>query len=760
MFRDRALPTLFLVSTVVVAFEVALTRICSVLLKYHVSFAVVSMAVLGLGLGGFLGYALARRDSERAAGLARLGIVTLAPAILAALATLLRLPFARHWPLLLFLVLPVFVAAGLFQSLLLRARAERIGPLYAADLAGGALGALLAVVGLDVLGGPVNAALVLAVLAAGTAWMWTRGAGRAGRLAPALLVLACGAVGVQRAVGGLDVRWERAPDKLLTQLMRARPEGTPHLVPELARWDAYSRVDVLELATLGGVQRQVFIDGETPTPMLAADPVAPNAAGVPMRESLAALAFRLQPPRRLLSIGSGGGYDVVLGRSFGAREVDAVELNAGVLHVVEAARRFTGDVYRQPGVRLHHAEGRLFVRRAAPGGYDAIVMALAQSLAGNLREYALSENYLYTRQAFEDYLRALRPDGTLALLVSSAPVRDKLLRTALEVLEARGADAAACVAALSSPRESPYDHLVLVRATPFPPALRAALGEEVERRGYAVRHLPAGIRPGAPTQTPASLDGGGRLHLEPASDDRPFFFNLERRAPGALRLLLGITLALLVVALGALGLRLRRPAAGDATPGRGPALRAAVYFVTLGLAFMMVEVLVLQKSIRIIGFPTLNLGLVLAVFLVAAGSGSAASPRLHGRGALRLALVGLAAGLVFLVPLLDALESPLERLPLAARCVALGLLLFPFGFAMGLPFPTGVRLLPAAARGLIPWYWGLNGVASIVGSALVIAVVLEVGFTRAALLPAALYLLAPWLAPASAGSPRAERRPS
>lgn len=735
MPRHRAVVALFLVSTCVLAFEVALTRICSVLLQYHLSFAVVSMSILGLGIGGFVADALTRRDPRRSAGIAAAAIVALGPALLAALAVLLGLPFARAWPALLFLVLPVFVAAGAFQSLVLRDGAARVGTLYAADLAGGAAGAWIALGMLEGLGGPVHTALVLAVLAAGIACLWTGGAGRAGRASLVVLVATLATVVAQSATHLFDVRYERAPDKLLSRMLRPTPQGTPRLLPQLSRWDAYSRVDVLELDAPRGVQRLVFIDGETPTPMLASDPVSPNAAGVPIRDALAALPCRLQPPRHLLSIGSGGGYDVVLGKSFGADRIDAVELNAGVLQVVEAARTFTGDVYRQPGVTLHHAEGRTFVRRAEPAGYDLVLLALAQSLAGNLQEYALSENFLYTREAFDDYLRVLRPDGVLALLVSNPTVQRKLVRSALEVLEARGLPAADCVVALMSRGEVPYDHLVLVRAAPFPAAQIEALEGEIAARGYEVLQAPAPLTGSTMSLAPDAA----ALRLAPATDDRPFFFNVEPGTPGGLKALLGISLGLLAAAWFVFGVRLRRdPEARTATWGVGG------YFVLLGLAFLMVEILVLQKSIRVLGFPTLNLGLVLSVFLVSAGCGSAASQRLRSSTVLRRLLLVLGLALLGLVPLLDRLQTPLERLPLVPRCFALAAVLFPFGFAMGMPFPSGIRFLRPALRWAIPWLWGLNGVASIAGSALVVAVVLQAGFRVTVFLPAIAYVLAAW----------------
>jgi SAM-dependent methyltransferase len=672
----------------------------------------------------------------------------------------LRLSFATYWPLLVFLVLPPFVVAGAFLSLVLRANVERAGRLYAADLAGGATGALAAVAALGALRGPVNSALVLALLAAGFAWWWTRGRESARRLAPAGFALVLAALVAHAATGIFSVDYRRAPQKLLARMLHPTPQGTPHLLPKLQRWDAYSRVDVVELDTPRGVQRHVYIDGETPTPMLSANAAAPGAAALAVEEALAALPLRIratQPaphaaPRDVLSIGSGGGYDVVLARRFGAQHVDAVELNAGVLAVVAATRDFNGDVYRQPGVRAFHAEGRQFARRAAPQSYDLVLLALAQSLAGNLQEYALSECYLYTREAFIDYLRVLRPGGAVAFLVSSPAVQEKLVRTATDVLTARGLDAAQCIAAVSSPREVPYDNLVLLRADPFTPSERATLQQDVLAHGYLVAQLPPGIAPEAPRRPRLAplVPARPSASWAPATDARPFFFHLEPGTPAGLRLLLVIAWIALGAALLGLVLGLERPRTPGATPA-GPLARAAArqtrmaagaYFTLLGLGFMMVEILVLQRTLLVIGFPTLNLSLVLAIFLVAAGCGSATSMRFTRRRELALLLVVLGPALATLLPILGALHAPLDRLPLALRCVVLAAVLFPFGFAMGMPFPSGLRLLPADLRPLVPWLWGINGVASIAGSALVVAVALEAGLPVTGLLPAGLYVLA------------------
>jgi len=746
------------VSATALAFEVALTRICSVLLQYHLSFAVVSMAVLGVGLGGFAAWALVVRAERRGlqgadSTVAQAALLAFGPALVLALVVLMCLPFASAWPALLPFVLPAFACAGAFQSLALRAYATSAGRLYAADLLGGATGALLSVVAIGALGGPVNTTLVLAMLASALAWFWTREAGRLARVAPSGLALTLIATLAQALFGLFAVDYGRAPHKLLSASLRPSAQGTPHLLPQLARWDAYSRVDVLELDSPRGLQRLVFIDGETPTPMLQVDPTSPNAAGVGVTDALAALPFRLTAPKDVLSIGSGGGYDVVTARRFGATRIDAVELNAGVLAVVDAARDFTGDVYRQPGVTLHHAEGRQFARRAPAGMYDLLVLALAQSLAGNLQEYALSENYLYTREAFADYLRVLKRGGVIVLLVSNPMVQAKLVGTARDVLKARGVATDDCILALVGRGEVPYDHLVMVRSQPFTATECDAIEREVEARRYGVVHVPRAVRvPQSLLMPPVRAS----TRLVSAVDEKPFFFHLEPGTPSGLTLLLSGACVALGLACGAFGLAIHRD-----SKRRAPAVemvRTTAYFVLLGLGFLMVEVLVLQRTILFLGYPTLNLAVVLASFLVGAGCGSLASDRLARGTALRVWLGGLALALAGLMPLLSALHAPLDSVPLGIRCAVVVAILLPFAFVMGMPFPAGVRRLAPEVRTWVPWFWGLNGIASITGSALVVAVVLERGFRLTGLLPAVVYLLAAVAIPASQGTGAARRR--
>ncbi len=747
---------LFLTSFCVLVFEVSLSRICSVLLQYHMSFAVVSLTILGIGAGGFAAYT-ATRKKHSATDVATTALTLFSPALLAALATLLWLPFARFWPFLIFLLLPAFVATGAFQALVLRSFPQRAGILYGADLCGGALGALASVPAMNILGGPVNTAVAIALLGALTALGWSliRSPGvPVGQLAPArtrkvtvfLALLAASSLAAQLSHPLFDVNYERTPEKLIHRLTRPitlRPNGAPprtvvpRIVPELTRWDAYSRVDVVELNHPPLVQRRVFIDGETPTAMLPAGTKFGRGSNVLVHESLAAFPYRLLRPQSVLAIGSGGGYDVVVAKRFDAQRIDAVELNRSVLEVTDEARAFTGDVYRLPGVRLVHAEGRQFVRAAEPSTYDLVVLALAQSLAGNLQEFALAENYLYTEEAFDDYFRVLRPGGAVAILVDQPVYLKRLLSTAFAALEQHGFTPTGHVIALGSPKERPYNHLLVVRNTPYAELERQVMSRDARGRRYALFHLPTVDRSEAPQLTARELLNERAFDLSPATDDRPFFFHVSRSSPGGLVLLIGIASILVVAAW------LVTPRAALITADSSPH-RHAAFFGLLGLAFIAAEILVLQKTVLIVGFPTINLAVVLAVFLFAAGLGSACSPVIVGgsRRRLRALLLFLAAALTSIPFLLDSLHGALQGASLVSRCVVLSATLSPYAFVMGMPFPSAIRLLSGSQRHLVPWLWGINGAASILGSGIAVYVALQLGFRLTALLPAALYTLA------------------
>jgi hypothetical protein len=247
--------------------------------------------------------------------------------------------------------------------------------------------------------------------------------------------------------------------------------------------------------------------------------------------------------------------------------------------------------------------------------------------------------------------------------------------------------------------------------------------------------------------------------VEPVTDDRPFFYHFVRwrglwsgqwslwHLPGSttgqlmLAMMLGQSLvlggALILIPL-ALGGRGARP--GLAWP---TTLGFLLYFLALGTGFMLVEISFVQKYVLLLGYPTYSLSVTLFSLLVFAGAGAALSRRGFGRpSAMLLGLLACTAALVLAEALaLDAIRERLLSAPLGPRIFATVLLQLPLGLVLGMYFPTGIELLRRREPRLVPWAWGVNGVASVAGAVLAVILAMEIGFSAVALLAAGIYAI-------------------
>lgn len=265
----------------------------------------------------------------------------------------------------------------------------------------------------------------------------------------------------------------------------------------------------------------------------------------------------------------------------------------------------------------------------------------------------------------------------------------------------------------------------------------------------------------------AAIDTGTQRHfyeyypylVSPVSDDQPFFFKFHRWSslwganvarPGyeaiyggepiglfvllALLLETSIVVALLVL-LPLLFVRRKE------LKERG-APRRFLYFASLGVGFILVEVSYLQGFVLFLGHPIYSLTVTLSSFLFFAGLGAWCSGKLRaGAGLVRAAVLGIAAVLVLYAFLLPEVFRACLSLPDAQRILLSVALLAPLNFLMGIPFPTGIRLVEARAPRFIPWAFGVNGGASVVGSILCIILAISLGFQAVALLAAAIYVI-------------------
>ena len=761
---------LALVSLATLVLELTLTRLFSATMFYHFAFLAISLALFGSGASGVFLYVLrprleglaaspGERQDPRPDPFSRLVAVfcaLFAATTVLALAVILSHPLNPAAPGLGTLAslawiygaaaLPFFFS-GCVVTLAITAWAAQISRLYLYDLAGAAAGCLLLVPLLGLLGA-IDTVLVVAVLALLGGLLLSRE-----RFLLPLLAIAIALVPVNRASSWLALR---------------ESKGLSEQGLLFSRWNSFSRVTVVQPEDAD--RQLIFIDSDAATVIYRDG--SDNRRHAALRDRIEGLAYHLGRRGKVLIIGPGGGVDVIIARLNGASDVSAVELNPLVARDVMSSEPFlgfSGRLYQQPGVRLFVDDGRSFLRRSRES-YDLVVATMVDTWAATAAgAFALSENNLYTVEAFSDYLERLAPDGMLSMTRWHQTPPDQLLRLLTlgrEVLARRGAaDPARHFVVVRGPDEGmPLTMAtVLLKKSPF-------TADEVERAEgfarrlglellYTPRTRPANDLTRLITAAdPEELWRGFPSNIEPPRDNSPFFFQsvrleklLSRRwAFGEWRRtnlgtvvlfgLVGIT-SLVVAAfiLGPLVLVRRRL---RATPRRGR-LAFLLYFAALGVGFIVVEVVLLQKSVLFLGHPAYALTVVLFSLLFCSGLGSLLSGRIPEASLpaampkLLLLVVGLiVASVLALSPLFYALVhlGASWRVPITVLALA------PLGLALGVPMPSGIRLLARRAPELVPWAWGVNGAASVLGSVGAIALAMVWGFDQALLVAALVYL--------------------
>ena len=763
---------LFFVALATLMYEILLTRIFSVTMMYHFAFVALSVALFGMTVGALAVYLKPawfphELTAQRLAAWSAAFPLVLVFSFL----TELSIPFRIHPSIvaiygivLTYVVIALpFVASGICVCLALTRYPRDVGRLYAADLAGAALGCVLLVYTLELTDAP-TAVFVVAFLAG---------------LGAIAFATAARARGLQRlavwttlALGGFAAAHTALVWKQFPVLRILYIRGSFEARPLYEKWNSYSRVRVngdrnAEVTPTGwglserlpperrAHQLQMDLDVSAGTVMtgFSGDTSTLQHLGYDITN----IGYWIRPDARVLIVGAGGGRDVLSALTFGARSVDAVELNKDVLRTVNGKfGDFTGHLDRDPRVRFVNDEARSYLARQS-GGYDVLQISLIDTWAATAAgAFVLSENSLYTREAWRVFLSRLNERGILS-------VSRWYFRGGPSEMYRLAALASASLrdAGIASPR----DHLVIVRnmrlankpdvpdgvgtllasRTPFSAGDLDRLEAECRRLGFDVVLSPRS----AVDDTFAALATSDRfdeavrsapLNIAPPTDDSPFFFN-QLRTRDLLRrglqddgkqthnlravFVLGILLATVFVLTAlCIGLPLWLTRRSVDLHGSAPLLS---YFGAIGLGFMLVETSQMQRLIIVLGHPTYGLSVVLFALLVSSGIGSYFAPtasaanRAPGLSRL-LVLIGLLFVFGWATPML---VRYFEGATTPVRIAVAVLVLFPPGLFMGMAFPLGMAMASSArAASLTPWLWAINGAMSVLASVLGVVIAL------------------------------------
>ena len=782
--RSRVVLAVMLVALGVLVVEIALTRLLSFTLWYHFTYVVLAVALLGYGASGaFLAC------SKRLQGLPPLTLVH-GSALLATVAGTLALLAIRFLPFrpleiatdplqlplmalyLLAIALPFF-ACGLAIAAALRHWREHTTAIYFADLAGAGLGCALAIPAIWIFGAPGAIAAGLASLAAAA----VVAAPRPRRAVTGALAAAC-----LLATAGVATfaEFRASPDKPFARYVSG---GSP---PLLSRWSPIFRVDVYETGfPTSRPGMSPLFRGQLPDARYIAHDGTAEAAiyrfgGRPeelafLDWNIASAPYRILRDPEVLVIGLGGGFDILAGIHGGARRMVAVELDPITVDVLrDHSRDFSGALLERPEISTVVAEGRSFLRNQG-NPYDLIQLTGVDTLAAlSSGAYVLAESYLYTVEAMRDYLSRLSDDGVLSFLIgdfhwASRDARFSMRHVANFAAAARElgwSDPASRVAVIASPNPHGLMMLeMLFKRTPFSPDEVLSLREYAAARGFELWALP-GVRTGSPLELLLTGNEALRervlrtypLDVRETRDDRPFFFHFYRwrdllgvsardidlgHAGATGQLVLAALLLFALVASIAFILVPLLVSRRIALATRG-SLRFAAYFALVGAGFMLLEISLIQRFVLFLGHPTYAIATTLAALLVFTGLGSFFSGRSDRppRALLLPALVALAAVALAYAAWLPGIFQSLLGSAIPARVVVAVALLAPLGLALGVFFPSGLREVGRHHPDLVPWAWGVNGGASVIGSVLAMVLAITVGFSTVALGALALYAVA------------------
>ncbi|MEA2831869.1 MAG: hypothetical protein QOG66_71 [Methylobacteriaceae bacterium] len=765
----------FAITAATLMLQIIETRIVSVTSWYHLAFFIISIAMFGLTGGAVWVYlrseSLSRLNlndvlARNSFYFALSTIVTLLIQMTLVTSSTGSLTSLFAWAELAIALAIPFFFSGIIVSLALTRSPYPIGIVYGVDLVGAAVGCIGVLLVLNIASGPTAilwiaalgaAAASLFAAAGSTTWLFgaPRGAPELRYRLPlfiAILLLAIFNPLTDRGIYPSYVKdGIETPKTFAFQGWNSfsRVTLTHDREGEPAMWGASPRMPPYIIR-----QQWMTLDGSAGTSMYK---FSGNIEDVSfLRYDISNLAYHLPGLQAGAVIGVGGGRDLLSARLFGVKSVIGVEINPILVDLLTRRYADYTALSKYPGVEFAVDEARSWFART-DRSFDIIQMSLIDTWAATgAGAYTLTENGLYTVEAWQIFLRRLNPNGVFTVSRWYAPG---------EVNETGRMVALATATLLDLGIKDPRTHLflasggniatIVVSKSPLSPDALAVLKKAVADLGFSIL-----ISPGETSASPllqSIVDAPDRaqlraatdksyLDLTPSYDARPFFFNQLRfdrlfgSRPVSADISAGVyagnivatlTLAMLVLisAFLVVGTIVVPLYSAVRNTGWGVAFGGTAYFLLIGIGFMMTEIALVQRMSVFLGHPVYALSVVLFSLILATGIGALVSEKFPLNSAQRLFVWAIVTALYIIAlpywmpPILLQLDSA----QLVTRAGFAVLVLAPAGFLMGFGFPTGMRLVSEIDRRPMPWFWGINGAGGVLAAS--VAVLTSMAFS-------------------------------
>lgn len=767
-----------IISMSLLAFEISLTRLLSIMLSYHYVYGVTSLAMLGSGIGGFMVHYFGNKkkdiDLKQLCDKLVLQLSLTSICMIVSVLIVIQISRVTTGSSLVFgiLLCSPFFFGGMFLASLFKVFPVFSGKLYFADLSGAALGCALVVFSLNMLGDTESVLLfsflisamsiLMAVLCkAGKKSLVISGAGAIFLVVLILISLGRSAL-FQIPIGNNNEK--EIYDSL--HIFDGEIIETRH--------SAFGRTDVIQYEDIQA-HMDIYLDGTAGTPMYKfnGDISKPNQEVEELKTFPGYFPlshFSPEEKDNALIIGSGGGRDVLLALLAGVGKITAVEVNPDLADLVNHYSWYNGGIYSTvENVDLIVDEGRSFLRSAGADKFDIIMMTLPRTnTSRSVEGYALTENYLFTTNSIAEYLDRINENGHLVVVANDDAEILRLLTLTLTVFEQKGVNV-----------QDAMDHVYILGSSPNPVFVlrNGVFGEDLANKIYNAAINENGYNPST-SFFPELSDSDqymnpiflgldhGQLDIQgltdmveelgydirPVSDNDPFFYKLTTGLPESFITVLIFAVILIAVMIIALLAFEPGDKSADRADGKRKARKARhkisliAIFCMLGIGYMAVEISLIQKFVFFLGKPVLSLTVILFSVLLGSGTGSFISNSVKNENIIKMITritVAIALLLIFynfiLIPVLFHYFLGIEFL---SRTIISIVIILPLSIIMGMPFPLMIREMHELADDrLIPWMWGINAVSSVFGSVLAMALAISLGYNQAIAAAASCYLL-------------------
>jgi predicted membrane-bound spermidine synthase len=717
--------------------ELTLTRLFSVIYFYHFAFLAISIALFGLGAGGVLSYVVAGWHGslfQKVGALATTNAVAIVLCLSFLLSQTGEMGTAELMAAYFVAAIP-FLLSGTIISLVIADTIRRVNRVYFFDLIGAAGGCAILVPLLDRLGAP-NTILVAAVLFAVSSAIWFHlSRSPRGRVAAVMLGLLLVALMTYNGkYPFIDVKFAK---------------GQELKDEEFVRWNSFSRIALKPEP--GSGLKSIVIDADAATGVARFDfahlspeqrfHLAYDGPGVP---------YLLRPGAKTLVIGPGGGWDISRALASGSKDITGVEINPIIAKVIMRERfpGYSNYLYYRPEVKIVIEDGRSFVRRSHDH-YQVLQATLVDTWASTAAgAFALSENNLYTTNAFVDYLSHLSSDGVMAFTRwGFDPPRESLRIVSLAIAALKQLGQQEPSRSIAVMRENVAQlhawgaqDTILVSRNPFTPSDIEQIRNAANTAKMQLIYVPGSTRSSAfrdllLARDPEQFYASYEFDVRPVSDDRPFFFytvqprdvwNFIKHASHdtedyKINTALPVLFALVAISTVATIVIMVLPPLllGNRLPREAGILKALLFFLFIGAGYILIQVALIQKFVLFLGHPTYALTVIVFSMLLSSGFGSLLSKKIADSDPRRLTLILLVivAAIVAMSFVVTAVTEGGVALPFPLKVVISVALIAPVGFVMGMPFPTGLTLLEHAAPFSVRWAWAVNAASSVLGSA-------------------------------------------